>query len=608
MSSSLRPPEGSPKWMIDEWEAGFGNSGGVVQEVSRAKSRPEIWFVRWGQSVSRFFSPLTTRAASLWDAVSRAGQSLARFFIGKGSLEDIDRATRHIKSQPDTTDRKNESSSVSSVGRTTYFETSEEVIEQERNMGSLGGIPKDLPAPVATSTSPLVIQPSPAEEKFNAYLQAREENRDISAFINDEALLKYAQEKSRPAKEKLRLKLPLTDEEKAIRAAANDLRDESDKQKLAAKTIEQREAAKAERSQKTRERADKKPGQLAFEKVVAAFKEHKQSDQPFRIYAGSMYLADECLAYGKAQTDLGPEGREALAYLEQWRKDPMAAARRLDDATGFIDARGLQTPVPVAIGIPSDGPEPSGASPTEISAPPPPMPRWISTIQALPAWSSRQSESVAGVFSMHPVQITKALQGLRFIAGMTASSKASVLPPDSSKSTTVERRLNYDAESERQSRDLLESLELAQLLIQKLQQDPGLRFDVDLQPFFATIRANISGINETLQKKIGELLPAKPQPAVEKIRIPSLAELSDEQAKLGNELFENYVQAYARLRGNQNYFLPERSRYFNPACLSFATALVDDKSPSPKGEVFDEIRQQASIFLLSEARRYGLVQ
>jgi hypothetical protein len=251
------------------------------------------------------------------------------------------------------------------------------------------------------------------------------------------------------------------------------------------------------------------------------------------------------------------------------------------------------------------------SSPTDLDAsrPPPPRPaaRWISMLATMKAWDSQQIKRIAGVLTMQEDQVRKAMDGLRTIAKLASASGAPTAR-NAGGAHMIEQVLNYDAEASRQASDLLESIELASMLVKRLSAGDGLVFDHAEKEFFDSLKNVIGNVAEALDKKVKELLPARPPSAAqEKNRIPSLAELTDLEATQGGELFEKYVAGYAKRSDSAGYRLPEKSNYFKPECLAFAKAFTEQVEGMPIGVEVDSNRLLASLYLLDQASKRGLI-
>jgi hypothetical protein len=144
--------------------------------------------------------------------------------------------------------------------------------------------------------------------------------------------------------------------------------------------------------------------------------------------------------------------------------------------------------------------------------------------------------------------------------------------------------------------------------VKRLSAGDGLVFDHAEKEFFDSLKNVIGNVAEALDKKLVELLPARPTSAAqEKIRIPSLAELTDSEATEGGRLFETYVAGYAKRSNSVSYALPEKSNYFKPECLAFAKAFTEQVERMQGAVVVDDNRLAASYYLLTEARKRGLI-
>jgi hypothetical protein len=224
------------------------------------------------------------------------------------------------------------------------------------------------------------------------------------------------------------------------------------------------------------------------------------------------------------------------------------------------------------------------------------------------AWDPQQIKRIAGELTMQEDQVRKAMDGLRTIAKL-ASAGGAPTARNAGGANTIEQVLNYDAEASRQAGDLLESLELASMVVKRLSIGDALVFDQAEKEFFDSLKNVIVDVANTLDKKLKELLPVRlPSSTQAKIRIPSLAELTDAQAKEGEKLFEAYVTGYAKRSNSVSYVLPEKSNYFKPECLAFAKAFTEQVVSIPLGAEVDTDRLAASFYLLDQARKRGLIE
>jgi hypothetical protein len=228
-------------------------------------------------------------------------------------------------------------------------------------------------------------------------------------------------------------------------------------------------------------------------------------------------------------------------------------------------------------------------------------------LATMKAWDSQQIKRIAGVLTMQEDQVRKAMDGLRTIAKLASASGAPTAR-NAGGAHMIEQVLNYDAEASRQASDLLESIELASMLVKRLSAGDGLVFDHAEKEFFDSLKNVIGNVAEALDKKLVELLPARPTSAAqEKIRIPSLAELTDSEATEGGRLFETYVAGYKNRSDSVGYALPEKSNYFKSECLAFAKAFAEQVERMPIGVKVDSSRLLASLYLLDQARKRGLI-
>jgi hypothetical protein len=454
---------------------------------------------------------------------------------------------------------------------------------------------------------------SPGQEKFEAYLASRGKPVDILQYALDEDCLQYADQLFQPLFTLQRMKdYQLTDEQRAIYDAVKELKSAHADYKKQINEEEQKKAQEAERARQAVEAARKQPGQADFEEFVAAFDRHRAGNTPFMIYDGSKYLHEACTQYGLANSEnLSADQKSALHFLMRWKQDPQGSKQRLEQATQFISLYEVE---PQASKLTEALMEPlqiDSSSPTDLDAsrPPPPRPaaRWISMLATMKAWEPQQIKRIAGVLTMQEDQVRKAMDGLRTIAKL-ASASGTPATRNAGGAHTIEQVLNYDAEASRQASDLLESLELASRLMKRLSAGDALVFDQVEKEFFDSLKNVIGNVAEALDKKLVELLPARPPSAAQgKIRIPSLAELTDSEATEGGRLFETYVAGYAKRSNSVSYALPEKSNYFKPECLAFAKAFTEQVERMQGAVVVDDNRLAASYYLLTEARKRGLI-
>jgi hypothetical protein len=404
----------------------------------------------------------------------------------------------------------------------------------------------------------------------------------------------------------------LSEKQKAIYEAAKDLKSANVDYKNKIKAEEQKKAQEAERIRQAEEAARKLPGQADFEEFVAVFYRHRDNNTPFMIYDGSKYLHEACIQYGRANSEnLSTDQKSAFQYLTRWNQDPQGSMQRLEQATQFISLDEVEPPASKITEATIEALQIDSSSLTDLDAsrppPPPPAARWISMLSTMKAWDSQQISRIAGVLSMQEDQVRKAMDGLRAIAKLASASGAPAAR-NAGGAHTIEQVLNYDAEANSQASDLLESLELASRLVKRLSDGDGLVFDQAEKEFFESLKNVIGNVAEALDKKVKELLPARPPSAAqEKIRIPSLAELTDSEATEGGRLFETYVAGYAKRSNSVSYALPEKSNYFKPECLAFAKAFTEQVERMQGAVVVDDNRLAASYYLLTEARKRGLI-
>jgi len=584
-------------------------------------TEPKVWYARWGQAISGLFSSIGDKFTALWRGVSNAADAVARFFSGRGAESSVNVATMHIKETP--THSQQEASGATQLPQTPiiYFPVPEnaknEDVPEERR-GLLGAIPVKPPISTEDTEKAEVVKPAPAavppgQEKFEAYLASRGEPVDVLQYALDEDCLQHADQVFQPLFT-LQSKpgYQLSEKQKAIYEAAKDLKSANADYKKQIKEEEQKKAQEAERARQAEEAARKQPGQADFEEFVAVFDRHRDDNTPFRIYDGSKYLHEACTQYGLANSEnLSADQKSALHFLMRWKQDPQGSKQRLERATQFIS---LDEVEPQASKLTEALMEPlqiDSSSPTDLDAsrPPPPRPaaRWISILATMKAWDPQQIKRIAGVLTMQEDQVRKAMDGLRTIAKL-ASASGTPATRNAGGAHTIEQVLNYDAEASRQASDLLESLELASRLVKRLNAGDALVFDQPEKEFFDSLKNVIGNVAEALDKKVKELLPVRPPSAAQgKIRIPSPVELTDSEATEGSKLFETYVAGYAKRSNTVSYSLPEKSNYFKPECLAFAKAFTEQVERMQGAVMVDDNRLAASYYLLTEARKRGLI-
>ncbi len=586
-------------------------------------TEPKVWYARWGQAISGFFSSIGDKFTALWRGVSDAADAVARFFSGRGAESSVNVATMHIKETQ--THSQQETSGATQLPQTPiiYFPVPKNEDVPEERRGLLGAIPVKPPISTEDTEKTEVVKSAPApaspgQKKFQAYLTARHEEGDLQEYVLNEDCLQHAE---LVINQLFKLKIisgsQLSDEKKAIYEAAKDLRAANSDHKKRMKDDEQKKAQEAERIRQAEEAARKQPGQADFEDFLAAFERHWLENKPFIIHEGSKYLHEACVQYGQSNSEnLSPDQKSALEYLTCWHRDPQGSKQRLSGATQFVNLVQAEAELtepgrsePMAVLAEALQAEELGSVEMVATAPPPPRPapRWISVLANMKALEPQQITKIAGVLAMQENQITKAMEGLRAIANMASASGA---PADLKTAGThaIEQIFNYSAEANRRAADLLESLELAHRLVMKLKSGDAPVFEPDEQVFFSQLKSVINDVATALDKKLKELLPVRtPSAAQEKIRIPSLADLTDEQAEEGTKLFETYVTGYANRSNNANYTLPEGSNYFKPECLFFAKSFTDQVGQMQGTFIVDNNRLAASYYLLAVARQRGLI-
>ncbi len=590
-------------------------------------AEPKVWYARWGQAISGFFSSIGDKFTALWRGVSSAADAVARFFSGRGAESCVNVATMHIKET--SIHSKPEASGATPLPQTPtiYFpdpeETGNEVVP-EKPKGMLGAIPEKPPTftegaetadVVKSAPAPAPAPASPGQEKFDAYVASRGKPVDILEYALDEGCLQHAIKLSRllSAAENTG-SYQLNDVERAIHIAAKEIWSANADYKNKIKKEEQKNAQEAERARQAEEAARKQPGQADFEEFVAAFDRHRADNTPFIIYDGSKYLQEVCIQYGRANSEsLSADHKSALQYLKRWNQDPQKSKQRLEKATQFISLDEVEPQASKITEATIEALQIDSSSPTDldVSRPPPPPPppaaRWISMLSTMKPWDSQQISRIAGVLSMQQDQVRKAMDGLRAIAKL-ASASGTPAASNAGDAHTIEQVLNYDTEASRQASDSLESIELASRLVKRLIDGDTLVFDHAEKEFFDSLKNVIGNVAEALDKKLVELLPARPTSATqEKIRIPSLAELTDSEATEGGRLFETYVAGYKNRSDSVGYALPEKSNYFKSECLAFAKAFAEQVERMPIGIEVDSSRLLASLYLLDQARKRGLI-
>jgi len=609
-----------------------GTGQGADPHQGIQSSEPKVWYIRLGQAISGFFSSIGDRFSDLWRGVSNAGDAVIRFFSGRGATSDMDVATRHIK-EPSVYDQPSASGNAKPPSSPTiYFpvheSTENEEIPEERR-GMLGAIPAKQPLPTEDTEKTEVVKPAPApispgQKRFEAYLAARREGADLQEYVLDEECLQYAELVSRLLF--IAQSTPgyrLSHEKKVIYDAAIELRSANSDYKNRIKQEEQKNQKEAERIRQAEEAASKQPGQTDFEDFLAAFDRHRADNVPFMIFDGSKYLEEACFQYGRKNSEnLSTDQKQALKYLACWHKNPQGAKQRLEGAYQFVNLSQTEVeltqprvtqqavPEPMAALVESIQADTSASVELVASPPPPtkPAPRWTYMLANMKPWEPQQIKRIAGVLAIQEDQVRKAMDGLRTIARMASASGAPAVRRIGD-AQTIEQTLNYDADANRRASDLLESLEHANGLVKKLKAGDLPVFDKDEQAFFSQLKNVIDNVTEALDKKLKELLPAKLPPSTQaQIRIPSLAELTDIQAAEGGKLFETYVTGYANRSNSVNYALPEKSNYFKPECLAFAKAFTEQVERMPNGVEVDSNRLLASLYLLDQARKRGLIE
>ena len=608
-------------------EQGYGEAQGHNRRSQYSTRTPTPWYVRLGRSVTGFFSSIGDKFTALWRGVSNAADAVARFFSGRGAVSDVDVAIMHIK-EVTTAPRPEDLVGTPSVkAPTIYFpipESTQNELIPEGRKGMLGAIPRELTAVDQSvvddknaedidAIKPEPVPANPGQEKFESYLAARDKAANILDYALDEDCAQHADKlfqslfslQSTPGYQ-------LSTDQKAIYDAAKEIRSARSDYNKEIKEEEQKKVVEAERARQAEEAARKQPDQADFEEFVATFNRHRDENTPFMIYEGSKYLREACIQYGLANSEnSSADQKSALQYLTRWSKDPKGSTQRLEQATQFISLDEVEPQASKLNEALMEPPRIDSSSPPDLDAsrPPPPRPaaRWISILASMKAWEPQQIKRIAGVLTLQEDQVCKAMEGLRTLARLASTSG----PPAARNAGgvhTIEQVLNYDAESSRQTSDVIESLELASRLVKRLSAEQALVFDQPEKEFFNSLRNVISNVSDALDKKLKELLPVNSSATVQKkIRIPSIAELTDKQAREGGNLFDAYVRGYMQRSNNASYMLPDKSNYFKAECLAFAKAFTEEVERMQGTVTVDNNRLAASYYLLSEARRRGLI-
>lgn len=469
-----------------------------------------------------------------------------------------------------------------------------EPLQESRAQGMLGAIPVKSPDAVQEAK----IDP-PGKQKFDAFRVAFKEEKNVDAFVSDLECVDYARSVTKISNAMVLNGNQPSDELNEMTQAAQDLVNAHADQKIRARQEEERALRDAEKLRKAEELASKVPGQQDFEAFVEAYASHQKDNLKFEIYPGSKYLGDDCFAYAKGLPGpLSAKQKAALGYLETWRHDPDRARQRVQGSETFVD---LTEPEPVA----------QASAPSQPSVPPEappsvPVPRWKIILKKIPSLSERARGQIGALFGMRHDEIEKAFAGLLKLASTDAigpdqSNLGSALPK------SVEAVFNYSAEASRQSEKDLESIEMANNLIEKIKGQKVSIDDPAAKDFIDQLDAVKTQVSRALEKKIQALRPKKQSTSSQpKIRMPSVLDLSDQQATAGSELFEKFVDAYKRLSNSPTYNLPDSSPYFKAECLAYADDFVNQVGRMPLGVDVDERRLAASVYLRSEARRRGI--
>lgn len=598
----------------EDWEVRLGADVRVsTDEPVPQVTGHTVWYVRWGQAASTFFTRLSEQFSRLWQGVRSAGEAVARFISGRGAQPDATIATRHIKAPVSETAAPQATVAPLAADQANRVPGDEEAQPAcpPPAKGALGAIPSSLPGTEKTAQQlPSDTQQSIGRATFEAYRHKHGQGQDILEFFANDDCVSFANNILKNAARIERHGQSLDAGQEALRSDARQFLSLRDIHRLLQRSKQEKEARQAERLAQAEALATKEPGQHDFEGFVASYASHRDQNLRFTIHDNSKYLDEQCLAYGRARgAQRSPDEQAALEYLERWRSSPGSARRQTEAASGFVHLASPGLPAPAG-----DVTSPQAASSqvavpvpdqTPAAPPPPPAPRWISLLNQMPSWPKVQLIQVAPMLDMNDDDLAGAIEGLRALAREAAGSN--VRPSSGSgNATSVEQKMNQQAEAQRRHDELLKSFELARLLAGRLStlgKPPWAQPELALLAKLATVTADL---DRALEKRIGELLPAKKASAsVAEKRIPSLMELTEEQAFDGSALFEKYVGAYDKLSNSPTYALPDGSAYLSPACLAYARAFYGVVERMPVGAEVDTARLGAAIYLLAEARKRG---
>lgn len=601
----------------EDWEL----RPGADVRVSTDEPVPQIagqavWYARWGRAVSTFFTRLSEQFSRLWQGVQSAREAIARFVSGRGAQPDATMATRHIKASVSETAATQATVAPLAADHANHFPGDEDARPAcpPPAKGMLGAIPSSVPGTEKTAQQPPAdTQQSIGRAAFEAYRHKHGQGQDILEFFANDDCVSFANSILTSAARMERHGQSLDAGQEALRSDARQFLLLRDMHRLLQRSKQEKEAREAERLAQAEALAAKEPGQHDFEGFVASYVSHRDQNLRFTIYDNSKYLDEPCLAYGRARgAQRSPDEQAALEYLERWRGSPGSARRQTEAASGFLHLASPGQPEPAGDVSSPEAALAQAAVPvpgeTPSAPPPPPAPRWISLLNEMPVLPRPQLIQIAGMLDMNDDDLAGAIEGLRNLA-REASGRPASLSSGSGNATSVEQKMNHQAEAKRRHDELLKSFELARLLAGRwsmLGKPPWAQPELALLSKLAGVTADI---DRALEKRIGELLPAKNASApVTGKRIPSLTELTGEQAFRGSALFEKYVSAYDRLSNKPTFALPDGSAYLRPECLAYAGAFYGDVERMPKGAEVDTVRLGAAIYLLTEARKRGYAE
>lgn len=595
------------------WEIHVGSDPSPSVDEHQPTAHHKVWYVRWGQAISDFFTSLPDRFSRLWQSVRNAGDAVVRFCSGRGDESDAKIATMHIRTSGSEVTAAPFPSGQVAKSPTIYFPIDETNLPDDRPTET--EIPDAMSSSASgdpAATGDQAPAASIAKATLDAYRARKSQGQDASGFLDDEQVLKFAEKIVRNAARIEYRGLRLDPEHEELRHAAREFLSERSAYLDLARQNTASEARQRERLQAAEALAAKQPGQHDFESFVAAYVLHRDENRSFTVHEGSKYLGEECIAYGKSLAGrASADERAALDFLESWHRSPDTARRLVQQTEGFVHPAIPNQQEQVFAVADNDTAPPEAGTPTHDQAPsappPPPSPRWISMLQRMTHWSPQQLSAIAEQVAMSYQELGKAMQGLRSLAEI-ASERDLGATPERHRPETVEQKMNYRPEARRRDAELLDSLELASLLLSRLGGGSPVHFEEAVQSFFARMKSVIPDLEKELARQIKELRP-ETGVKVESVgvRIPSLQELTSEQASVGSTLFGRYVDGYTRLSTSTTYTLPDKSPYFKPECLAYAQAFYDQVANLPGGAEVSSEHMMAAVYLLSEARKRKLI-